>query len=207
MKIDKRLNLVIPVEIGTETVPVLKDGKPVMEAGKPVTEAKPINLYVHSQPISKEVFEQHFEVIGQVFSAIHGDGYGSLAGPRLAAMLLKKIAISRGAWEGPLGVDAGIMNEIRRLSMVILPAGETLTLQEAMTRHLIEQQDIDVLENAIVFFIVVCAMHRPPVARGMMAGAAGLWSAQITSLDSTEFARSLLTSTETGSSGAKATGS
>lgn len=195
MNIDKRLNLVIPIEIGQETVVI--NGENVI---------KPVNLYVHSQPISKEVFDQHFEVIGLTFATIHGEGYNALAGPRLAAKILKKIAISRGAWEGPLGVDAGIMNEIRRLSSVVLPNHETLTLHDAVARKLIEPEDIDILENALVFFIVVSAMHRPAVARALMEEVAGLWSAQITSLDSTAFARSLQTSTETASSGAKVMG-
>ena len=76
MKIDKKLNLVIPIETDDGT------------------------LYVHSMPIRREIFDTYFLVLSKTFAAIHGEGLGEIAGPRVAALILKKIAMDTGMWEG-----------------------------------------------------------------------------------------------------------
>ena len=81
MRIDRRLNLVIPI-----------DGA----AGR---------FYLHSMPVSRVVFEQYFLVLAKTFSAIYGEGLSALSGPRVAAMMLKRIAQRDGSWEGQDGVE------------------------------------------------------------------------------------------------------
>ena len=98
MRINKALNLVIPVD---------------WEMGG--------QIFVHSTPISREVFEQYFLVISKTFAAIFSQGLGAVAGPRIAYLMLKKTAEDMGLWAGPAGVGAGLMNEMIRLSNVIMP--------------------------------------------------------------------------------------
>lgn len=192
MKINQKLNVVIEMED---------------EGG---------TSYVHTETISSQTFERYWRVIAKTFAAIHGGGLGSVAGPRVASLMLKDIATDLGVWEDGedgegvkiAGVQSGLMNEIRRLANVIaLKDGkwQMIPLQEAVDKKLMNPEDIKEVENAIVFFTVYSSMMRRPIRRAMMMGAAEVFGAQITSLNSTEFAASLPTSTVTGSIGEKAT--
>src|SRR3954465_11092498 len=94
LRIDKRLNLVIPIETSIGTV------------------------FVHSCPIRREIFEKYFLIISKTFAAIYSEGLNVIAGPRVALMMLKQIAINANAWEGNDGVESGLLNEIRRITNV-----------------------------------------------------------------------------------------
>ena len=180
MKIDKALNLVIPVETD--------DGV----------------LYVHAAPLSREAFERYFLLISKTFAAIYEEGLHSIAGPRVAALMMRQLAEASGMAED---VRNGLFNEIRRLANVALLTAEgwqTLPLETALTRELISADDFAEIEGQLVFFICVCAMHRKNLARVMMQTAAQLWESQLSSLSCTEFASSLPTSIATASSGATA---
>ena len=185
MQIDKRLNLVVPV---------YQDGDKV--------------LYVHSAPIRRETFERYFFVISKAFATIYQKGLGAMAGPRIAAMLLKKIAQEDGEWEGPLGVERGLFAEIHRLSNVIAPGDkgwEQIPFEEALRLKLIDDDDASEIENAICFFILASAMHRKTELTGVLEAVKGLWGAQTTSFNSTEYIASLPTLIPVESSGEKAT--
>jgi hypothetical protein len=199
MRIDNPLNLVIPVE-GNHGV-----------------------VYVHAMPITRETFDTHHMVIAKTFNAIYDGGLGVASGPRVAAKVLRDIAKEMGVWEGPLGVEQGLMGEIRRLSNVIIPEGgdakldkkkkknapdvwrapgwTTITMHEAIKRNLLDEEDADVVENAQAFFTVAWSMHTKGDRPHVMEAVCGLWSAQMSSLSCTAFATSLPTSIETASSG------
>lgn len=181
MKLDRKLNLVVPVEVDSGTI------------------------YVHSMPVTREVFEQYFLVISKTFSAIYSQGLHAAAGPRVAAMLLKSIAVDLGQWEGPGGVENGLMNEIRRLTNVVMPGSSgwtTVPYDTASAQGLLSDDDKSEIENAIVFFIVASAMHKKKDLASILTGAGKLWDSRIESLNCTEYARSLPISTETASTGA-----
>jgi hypothetical protein len=184
MKIERNLNFVIPVERDDGTT-----------------------VYVHSMPISADVFEQYFLVISKTFARIYLEGLGQTAGPRVAAMLLKDVAMERGLWEGPAGVERGLMNEIRRLSNVVAPGPKgwtTFPFQEAIDQKFLDSSDIREVENALVFFTVASSMHRRQEVRAVLEGAGSLWGAQVESSSSTEFCASLQTSTATANTGGTA---
>lgn len=75
-----------------------------------------ISAYVHSAPISREVFEAHFLLISKTFTAFHTEGLGFLGGPRVASLMLNKVAEKIGDQTGAIA----LMNEIRRLSNVLI---------------------------------------------------------------------------------------
>lgn len=181
MNIDRNLNIVIPIE---------RESGPV---------------YVHAAPISRAVFERYFLVISKTFAAIHAEGLSALSGPRVAGMMLKKIAQDREEWDGPEGVERGLMMEIRRLSSVVQPktsgGWETVPLQEALDRKTLDEDDVSEVENVLVFFTVAYSMLRKGDRRPALEGASSIWGARIESLNSTAFAASLPTSTATASSG------
>lgn len=183
MKISRALNLIIPVE---------------REGG---------TLWVHATPIADEVFQKYFLVISKAFAAIYGHGIGNLAGSRVAAMMLKQVATEMGVWDGPEGVENGLMAEVRRLSNVLVmgPSGgwEMTPLQSALDSNSLDAKEVSEVENLLVFFMVASAMHRAN-QMPVIAGAVAMWDAQISSQSCTELLSSLRTSTETASSGAKA---
>lgn len=180
MKIDRRLNLVIPIDRADGTI------------------------YVHSAPISRPVFEQYFKVIAQTFSAIYTQGLGFTSGPRVAAWLLRDQATKAGVWDGEAGVERGLMNEIRRLSNVVVPSARgwtTIPFQDAVDGGSINDDDRSEVENAIVFFIVASSMHTRKELPAVLEGSTALWGAQTTSLNCTEYANSLPTPTATENTG------
>jgi len=205
MRISRDLNLVLPVDTDSGTV------------------------YVHSAPISYEVFEKYFLVLTKTFSAIYQEGLNAIGGPRAAALLLKRIAQQtvgdeRGtnAWDGSDGVENGLMNEIRRLTNVVMPVGsssvvlesdppvmapggwETIPFYDVINRNLLSRQDIAEVEGVVCFFIVSSACHQRKILPSFLDAMASLLDARIVPSSVSEYARSLPTSTGGASSGARA---
>ena len=184
MMIDKKLNLVIPVYQGEKV------------------------LYVHSAPIGRVVFERYFMTISKAFTSVYSRGLGTMAGPRVASMLVKKIAIDDGDWEGPAGVERGFFAEIRRLSNLIAPTEngwQAIPLEEALAKKMLDEDDASEVENAICFFILASAMHRKKELAGVLDSVKDFWGAQTSSLNCTEYMDSLRISKTEESSGEKAT--
>ena len=162
------------------------------------------NSYVHSAPLSREVFESHFLLISKTFTAIHAEGLGEIAGPRVASLIMRKVAERMRNMES----YQALMNEIRRLTNVLTREGgrwAMIPFQDAMDRKAIPAGDLAEVENAIVFFMLLSAMQQRRMLAHFLTGAAELWGAQISSLDCTAFAASLPISTATANTGASPT--
>jgi hypothetical protein len=192
MRIDKRLYLIIPIYADEDSGEIV--------------------AYVHSAPLSEEIVDRYFMVLGQTYSTIFSQGLGLAAGPPHAMRVLKHVATERGVWfdeakSNALGVERGLVEEIRRLTMVAALNKEgkwdQLPLQVAVDRGVLTSEDRTEVENAIVFFIVASATLGRAQRPGMLRAAAALWGAQVSSSNFTEWANSLRTSTVTGNSGAK----
>lgn len=184
MKIDRKLNLVVPI--------TREDGT---------------TIYVHAMPISREVFERYFIVISKAFSAIYTEGLGYVAGPRVAAMLIKDIAQRNKMWDGDEGVAQGLVAEWRRLAnMLVLGAKgwEAIPFQEALDHGTIDADDASEVENAIAYFTVASSMHRKQELSAAFDGVSNLWGAQTVSSSYTEYMNFLQTPIAPASTGAKA---
>ncbi len=185
LTLNRRLNLVIPVE----TTPG-------------------VTVYVHSTPISAETFEAYFDVIAKTFTEIYAGGYNYVSGPRIAKLLLKKVATTMGVWDGPRGVNAGLIGEIRRLANVVAPSGRgwaATPLEDALAQKVLSDEDASEVENAICYFTVASAMHKRAELRPILESAINVWGGRLESLNSTELSDSLSRSTPPESTGAKAT--
>lgn len=183
MRIDQRLNLVCKVE---------REGGGV--------------IYVHSMPLSREVFEQYFLVLAKTFAALYAESLHAIAGPRIAMLLLRKIAMTQGEWDGDEGVERGLVNEIRRLTNVVMLGSngwETLPFHTARERKLLTEDEIAEVEGNICFFICISAMHKQKDLRTFLLPMCGLWGTSISSSTVTEFAVSLATSKVEESTGAE----
>lgn len=177
MKIDNRLRLTIPVETEQGTVEVQAEQMP------------------------RTVFGTHYMTLAKCFTSIY-EGAGVNSGPRIAAHLLRDIAKKDGVWAGATGVEMSIFNELGRTTMVKLADGGTLTLYEAVKKGLFDDDDQDWVENALVFFTVVCLMHTKGMRQAILGVMGSLWDAQISSSNPTVQTVSSTTSTATASSGA-----
>lgn len=192
MKLDRRLNLVVPVD---------SDGA---------------TIYVHAAPIAEQVFDRYFMAIAKTFNTIYGEGLGVIAGPRVAAKILRKVAIDLGEWDDQkdtagnvtaIGIENGLMAEIRRLANIIAPGPKgwaASPLQDAITHGTISAEDASEVENALVFFTVASSMHKRAELPAILNGVSKIWDAQTASLNCTGFASSLETSTVTANTGEKA---
>ena len=139
MKLNKALNLVIPVETDNGII------------------------YVHSTPISRAIFEQYFLVISKTFSGIFSHGLGALAGPRIAYLMLKQTAQELGMWEGQQGVEKGLINEIIRLSNIVITGEngwETIPLDTAIKHGKIDSDTLSEVEGELVFFTCISCMNK-----------------------------------------------
>jgi hypothetical protein len=179
---DRNLSLVVPVERVDGTL-----------------------LYVHSMPLSQEVFQRYFMVISKTFSQLYQENMALLGGPRVAAMMLRDVAQntlrpdgSADWWSGKDGVENGLMNEVRRLTNVVVNDGSgwvPMPYMDALSRKLIDDEDVSEIEGALVFFMVNFAMHRRQARGPLLRSAAGLFQLQITSSSLSDFRSSLTTST------------
>jgi hypothetical protein len=179
MRIDNKLNLVIPVDTDNGT------------------------LYVHATPISRETFEQYALLIGQTFATIYRQRLELVAGPRLAMILLRKCAKDLGVMEGPdrqhLEPAQYLIAEIRRLTNVMVPSEkgfQIYPLQDAIDHEILTPDDISEVEGAVVFFMLSSAMHLRKDLPAILAGMTSLWDAQTTLLGCTEYVASLPKSIE-----------
>ncbi len=173
MRLNEKLHIVIPVYSA---------------------EGETVIAYVHSAPISREVFDAHFMLLGRTFAAIYSSGLGPVAGPRVAHLLLKEMAAERHDEVSAVS----LMNEIIRLTNVMLRTDkgwEAFPYQDVLNHVMLDWDDLTEVTNAIVFFTVLSSTHRRTERKEMMAGAAKLWAAQISSQDFTAFAASLPTLT------------
>jgi hypothetical protein len=172
--INKQLNLVLPLPRGNTFI------------------------YVYSTPISREVFDANFMIISKVFTELYTQGLGLSAAPRIAAKMLKKIAIEEGTWDGPEGIQNTLMQEIYRLTNVFLPGDkgwENMPLHTAMVQKQIDDDEVEEVENTLVYFIVAYAMHRRQDREQIISASLKLWGGQLSSLNFTEYRSSLMTST------------
>lgn len=185
-RIDKQLHLVIPIYD--------EDGET-------------IRAYVHATAISADIFDKYFLVISKTFAALHNEGLGNVAGPRVADKMLRLVSEQLKMWDGDGGVKKGLIAEIHRLAVVLAPGEdgwEATPFADAKKRKLIGEDDAAEVEGALVFFTCSSLMLVRTLRPVMLEGAASLWGAQISSLDSTAYLASLRTSTAAASTGAAA---
>lgn len=174
MDLNRDLNLVVPI---------VREG---------------ITLYAHSTPISQPVFEAYHAVLARAFSDITDGGLNIQAGLATAALALRDVAQQKGLWEGPAGVEKGLIGEMRRLTTVFAPGPDgwdTFLLDDAVKRSVIDDEERREVENAIVFFTLASHMFRRSQRPLMLAAISDVGGLRITSSNSTAYRDSLPTST------------
>jgi hypothetical protein len=175
--INRKMNLVIPVD---------------QDSGQ--------KIYVHSAPISREIFETNYEVLARAFTEIMAGGFGAQAGPGVAALVLKKIAKQLGLEKQ---VADGLIPEIHRLTNVLVPGIGLMNLDEAIERKVFDEDDLAEVLNELAFFTVISSAAPRKDRPSLLAFMAHVWNAETTLLNPTEYEKYLKTSTEDASTGEK----
>lgn len=181
MKIDRKLNLVIPVE--------REDGT---------------SLWVYVTPIRKEVFETYYLVLAKTFSQLARSGLDPRSGPSVAALMLRDVATNTmrdtdtNWWDGDDGVGGktGLLAEIVRLSNCLVGTDggwQTVPLQDALDRKLVTDDEKAEVMNLLAFF-TASSLVAPKQDRAILVnGMAAIYRLEITSSTFTEWANSFKT--------------
>lgn len=170
-----------------------------------------VSLYAFHTPISREVFEANYRLLGAVKGALmsKGPAYNVASGPLISALALKDEGRKDANDAGELG-DGGasaLLGEIKRLTVVLVPSSsgwETVPVDTAIAQGHLDAEDWSEAESAIVFFTCHCAMARRVDRGRMAAGAASILKGSTTSSAATAYATSLLISTKPEPSAVKA---
>lgn len=181
MKIDRKLNLVIPIDRDDGT-----------------------KMYVHSMPISFETFERYYLVIAKAFAALYSESLTFMGGPRIAALMIRDAALAiplpggGTAWEGTEGVERGLIGEMQRLTNLVALGdnGWQMTpYSDALKRGVIDREEASEVDGYVSFFMLNYWMQKRSKRSTMLDAAASLWRWQLTSSSVMEFTNSLTTLT------------
>jgi hypothetical protein len=167
--INKKLNLVIPLEV---------DDK---------------KMWVHSTPISREVFEANYLLFVKTLSNLYFNGIGPGMAPRVAGLALKDMAKEINS---EADVTVPVIQEIYRLTYVLMvdPSTNKWTSKpfvEIKMKNLIDDETLREVENALVYFTVASAIHLKSELPTIMVGLSSIWGAQTTSLNAMDYCNSL----------------
>ena len=188
MKIDRNLALVMQVQ----------------------TEEKG-TIYIHSTSISRAVFEQFYLEIGKVFSQCFdsvNQAHLALSAPQLAYPALKSMAIKAGNWDTAGGVKFGLVNEIIRLTNVMISTErgwETIPFDVALKQGAINEDEEAEVLSSLVFFTAISKVAPKDLKNSFLEMAGALRNWELSSLNCMDFQSGLPISTAEGSTGKKAT--
>ena len=178
MKLDQRLNLVIPLE--------RDDGS---------------TLFVHSAPIARATFEAHYKVLAAAHAQIFHGLSGLRSSPRVAGLIIRDVAREM---KREVATEQGLLAEIRRLTNVVIPTtdGNTiLPLETAIARGTLDDDETSEVDGYTAFFTVMSAMESRKKCNTALEYMGMFWGTQTSSSNVTAFAASLRTSTAAESSG------
>lgn len=174
-------------------------------------------VYAYHTPISREVFEANYRVLAATKSALASGGIRNLMGngPVIASLTLKdeamKDAVDRGEnIDEAMPPGSALLAEISRLTVVLAPGPEgweTLPVHVAIKRQIIDEEDWQEAESAIVFFTCLYALARKAERDKVMKTTTSILDASTTSLSPMEFVASLPTLTTALPTAAKAASS
>jgi hypothetical protein len=169
----------------------------------PPIETKDGELYIHSTPVGRQVFESCYRSMAKTVAGLVSEGIGPITGPSVALLALQSEADLLGEGDKVSGL---FMSEVRRLTnCAIAGKDEIFPYAVALQRNLLDEDQASEVENILVYFTLVSWIRLPSGLSSSMGldGLQQLWRAQTTSSDLTAFMRSLPTSTPVVNTGEK----
>lgn len=164
-------------------------------------------LHVHSTPIRREIFDQHYLVLAKLISQLYAQDISPLIGQRIALRMVRDLADELGR---KADVDTNLLPEIWRLTNVLVPdpAGggyQTLPFERAISDGLIGEDDADVVRNLLCFFTAASWVHSQKELKEMIYPMLRTSGSQTVSSTLTDYRASLPTSTPAEPTGANGT--
>lgn len=189
MRINKQLNLVIPVE--------RDDG---------------VVLFAHSTPIEEATFIAYHRPLMMTYAQMDADGLIRSGGIRNADLILKEVSERVGMWKDDpqtksIGVERGLLGEICRLTNVFAPTGtkwEAVPLEECVNRDVLSPQEAREVAAAATFFCSSSHGFPRQNLKEFLQICSGRIGAVVSYLSPSEFSLSLPTLTADENSGATA---
>ena len=166
-------------------------------------------VHIHSTSISRSVFEQFYLELGKVFSQCFdsiNQAHLALSAPQLAYPALKSIAQKAGNWDGAGGVKFGLINEIIRLTNVLVSTEngwETIPFDVAVKREILNEDEEAETLSSLVFFTAISKVAPKDLKNSFLEMAGALRSWELTSLDCMEYQSGLPILTKKGNTGKK----
>ena len=177
--INDALNLVLPVRSN-------EDGEPL--------------IWAHHTPISTDVFRANYRIIAETNAAIWGKGikYAATAGARIANLTLLDISKADAQEHGIEDAGPALLAEIKRLTLILAPGAngfETLPVDVAIARKVIDADDWDEAEGSLCFFTAAFHLAKRAGRKKFSELIASVIAGSTTSLGPTEYGSSLRQST------------
>ena len=166
-------------------------------------------VHIHSTSISRSVFEQFYLELGKVFSQCFdsiNQAHLALSAPQLAYPALKSIATKAGNWDGAGGVKFGLINEIIRLTNVIVSTEkgwETMPFDIAVKNEVLNEDEEAEVLSSLVFFTAISKVAPKDLKNSFLEMAGSLRNWELMSLDAMEYQTGLPTLTKKGNTGKK----
>jgi hypothetical protein len=189
MRIDRKLHLKIPIYAGGD------------DEGEPTA-------YVHSSTIGPDLFDRYWNPLSLAAGKL-GHPERALSSVGIADKMLRDAAMSLNQWDGPEGVQQGLMNHIFRQTHVLIPGEngwEMHAYDNAKKANKLPAEDAAQVEAAVIFFTCLSAgprMNR--VFKSVLAIGIATLGAELTSLSCSDLVSSLATSTTADATGKKKT--
>ena len=189
MRIERDLSLVLPIERDDGMV-----------------------LFAHSTPIEEATFLAYHRPLNMTYAQMDADGLIRSGGIRNADLILKEVSERIGVWKDDpqtksIGVERGLVGEIRRLTNVFAPTGnkwEAVPLDECVNRDVLSAREAREVQAGAVYF--TCASRNFPRQnlKEFLQICSGRVGAQVSYLNVTQFSASLPTLTGGENSGVAA---
>lgn len=126
----------------------------------PVQTEKHGLCYAYSLPLSRLIFETYCLELGATYSACF-DGFNpkhiAMTAPQMALPVLMATSKRMGTWEGPDGVQMGLVNEIERLTTVAhaTESGwQQIPLPIARSREILDEDSHAEVLSSLCFFLL-----------------------------------------------------
>ncbi len=193
ISINKRLNLVIPIE--------REDGT---------------TLYVHAMPIARETFETYYMVLAKTWNTFANNQLNHVSAPTIAYLTLRDVArqtqrLPGMSWdEGPDGIsgEMGLVANMVRMANVITPQTTDNTgatpLQIALDKGIVTEEEKHEVLNILTFFTVVSHAAPKDMGRAFLMASSQILQMPTTYSTVMEYARFLRTSTDAATIGENA---
>ena len=162
-------------------------------------------IWLHSEPISEDVFDQFFDELSWLYAKIQRESLWYDAAIGSISKHIRKYAEKQGTLHGLNGLEQEFFSVILAKTTAFVPAEkggyEQLPLSTLIARGQLSGKTVRTIEGILLFFTLGVVNYEGEKQADFISGTIGRYSVQSTLLSATECLSSLPTLTEAASSG------